>query len=376
MPPRQGDEDVLQSSRMRAQLGQRNALSCQLVEQGGYGAMQLGHLHLHGAVLRAHIAHALHPPQRLNLQRFGRAARRKLHHVLHADRGDQFARRAQRDHLPMVHDRHAAAELFGLVHVMRGQQNAAALQLESFDQLPKLAAGLRIETGGGLVQEQKVRIAYQRASQRQPLFLPSGEAAHTRVHLLFKLYQRDHLGWRWTVPEETAEQPDGLQHRDLVGKLRLLKLNSQPLPQLRRVRFPAHPQQLHIARIGFGQTFANLDGGGLAGTVGSQQAEALARAYLQALMQYSPCPEVQRSLNPSLKRQFRSCSWQLWGVQISALPPAIRRLRTPASPPLQGRRLPGFGRDSRWSARWFRPWLSSHSSSSSHPGSRCDSARC
>ena len=47
MPSRQCDEDVLQSRRVRAQLGERNILARQFSEQGGHGGVKLGHLHEH-----------------------------------------------------------------------------------------------------------------------------------------------------------------------------------------------------------------------------------------------------------------------------------------------------------------------------------------
>ena len=185
------------------------------------------------------------------------------------------------DGFAVIHDGHAVAEPFGFVHVMGGQQNGAARQLELFDQLPELAAGLRVEAGGGLVEEQKIGIAHQRAGQRQPLFLPAGKAAHARFALLLELHQRDDFGRCRPVPEEAAEQADGFADGELLGKLGLLELNAQPLAQLGGMRVPAHAEHLDLARIGGGEALADFDGGGLAGAIGSQQAEAFARAHFQ-----------------------------------------------------------------------------------------------
>jgi hypothetical protein len=41
---------------------------------------------------------------------------------------------------------------------------------------------------------------------------------------------------------------------------------------------PAAAQHQHVALVRVGQAFADLDGGGLAGAVGTQEAEALAGA--------------------------------------------------------------------------------------------------
>ena len=47
------------------------------------------------------------------------------------------------------------------------------------------------------------------------------------------------------------------------------------------MRLPVHAQHLDLARIGWRQPFADFDGGGLAGAVGTQQAETLARPHVQ-----------------------------------------------------------------------------------------------
>ena len=81
--------------------------------------------------------------------------------------------------------------------------------------------------------------------------------------------------------EEAAEQAHGLEHGELLGKLRLLQLNAEPLPEFRRVPIPAHAEHLDLARIGGRQAFADFDGGGFAGAVGPEQAEAFAAAHFQ-----------------------------------------------------------------------------------------------
>ena len=48
-----------------------------------------------------------------------------------------------------------------------------------------------IEPGGRLVEEEQLRVADQRAGQRQPLLLAAGELADPRVALLLELHQRD-----------------------------------------------------------------------------------------------------------------------------------------------------------------------------------------
>ena len=97
-----------------------------------------------------------------------------------ADRGDQLARRAERDDLAVVHDRHAVAQPLGLVHVVRGQQDRPAGLLELLDEIPELPPRLRIEAGGRLVEKEQLGIADERAGERQPLLLPARERADAR----------------------------------------------------------------------------------------------------------------------------------------------------------------------------------------------------
>ena len=84
-----------------------------------------------------------------------------------------------------------------------------------------------------------------------------------------------------TLTVEAAEQPHRFEHGELLGQLRLLQLDAEPLAEPRRVGGPAEPEHFHVARIRRGQPLADLDGGGLAGAVGAEQPEAFAGADLE-----------------------------------------------------------------------------------------------
>jgi hypothetical protein len=118
------------------------------------------------------------------------------------------------------------------------EQDRAARALEFFDQLPQLTPGLRIEPGGGLIQEQEIGIADERAGQREPLLLAARERADARPPLLLQLNELDHVLRRGAFLEEAAEQTHRLLDGELVGKLRFLELDSEPLLQGARVGFP------------------------------------------------------------------------------------------------------------------------------------------
>ncbi len=78
------------------------------------------------------------------------------------------------------------------------------------------------------------------------------------------------------LAKEAAEQADGFEDRQLFGELRFLQLDAEALAQSRGVGIPAQAEHFHFAGIGRSQAFADLDGGGFAGAVGTEQAEALA----------------------------------------------------------------------------------------------------
>src|SRR5579864_6316016 len=130
------------------------------------------------------------------------------------------------------------AQPFRFVHVVGSQQNGSAGELELVNQLPKLAPGLGIQPGGGFVEEQKIGISYQRAREPKPLLLPAGKTADAGLLLLFELHKRDDFRCIWPSPEKASEQTNRFKHRELFGKLRLLQLNSKPLPEFRGVRIP------------------------------------------------------------------------------------------------------------------------------------------
>src|SRR5712692_91028 len=106
----------------------------------------------------------------------------------------------------MIYDGHAVTKAFGFVHVMGGEQNGPAGTLEFLDQFPKLAAGLGIQTRGGLIEKKKVGIAHQRAGQSQALFLAAGEIAYARFLFFFELHPRDYLDGFRSLPKKTAKQ--------------------------------------------------------------------------------------------------------------------------------------------------------------------------
>src|ERR1019366_7860477 len=89
--------------------------------------------------------------------------------------------------LAVIDDGELVAEAFGLVHIVRGEQDGATFFLESADDVPELAAALGIESGGGLVEKKNARIADQSGGDGPALLLAAGKFADPGVGFLGEL---------------------------------------------------------------------------------------------------------------------------------------------------------------------------------------------
>lgn len=81
----------------------------------------------------------------------------------------------------MVDNGNALAESVSFFHIVRRQEDRLAELVIFANDLPQQNAGLGIESGAGLVQEQDLRIMHHGAGDGEALHHASGKAAH---HLL------------------------------------------------------------------------------------------------------------------------------------------------------------------------------------------------
>ena len=217
---------------MGAQFGERNILACQFREQRGDGEMQFGDLHFDSAVFGANVADALDLAERGNIEGVRIGTGGKHDHVLRASGGDQFARAAESDLFAVVHDGDTLAEALGFVHVVRGEKDGAAGGFELLDQIPKLAAGLRVEAGGGLIEKQKIGIANEGAGESEALFLAAGKIADAGILFFFELHERDGFVGARPLIKKTSEQAKRFEHGQFFRELRILQLNAEALAEL------------------------------------------------------------------------------------------------------------------------------------------------
>ncbi len=154
-------------------------------------------------------------------------------------------------------------------------------RLELLNQFPKLAAGLRVEASGGLIEKKKIGIADERAGEREALFLAARKIADAGSLFFIELHEGDGFGCVRALIKKTAEQLERFEDSQLFGELRILQLNAEALAELLRVGIPTHAEQFDVAGIGGGQSFADFDGGCFACAVRPKKAEAFAGAHLE-----------------------------------------------------------------------------------------------
>ena len=149
--------------------------------------------------------------------------------------------------------------------------------LKRRDPLPELEPALRVEARRRLVEEEDLRVARERAGDGQALALAAGELADARVALLLEREVGQQLLGIAAARVERAEELERLEDRELLGEPALLERDAEPLAQLPLVAAPAPAEDRDLARVGPRQALEDLDRRRLAGAVGPEQAEALAR---------------------------------------------------------------------------------------------------
>ena len=107
---------------------------------------------------------------------------------------DQPARRALGDDAATVHHHQPVAQLLGFVHVVRGQHQRDAALLEPVEAVPQDVAGLRVEAGGRLVEQQQVGFAHQRPGDREAALHATRQRVDAFVRSLGELHELEQLG--------------------------------------------------------------------------------------------------------------------------------------------------------------------------------------
>ena len=98
-----------------------------------------------------------------------------------------------------------------------------------------MTAGLGVEAGGWLVEEEQFGIAEKGAGHGEALLLAAGEGADAGGALFFKLRGADGFFDGDAAAEEAAEETEGFEDGEFFGELGFLELDADALAELARV---------------------------------------------------------------------------------------------------------------------------------------------
>ena len=251
-------ERVLQVGRIEVQVGGGDTGRCQGENHRARQFRGPGDDDVLAIVLDA--AHSGEVCQQPVIERRGR---REPHPLGHPGPVGQALRGIDGDDAPAVDHGHLVTQPLGLVHVVGHQDDGDPAVADVLDQLPGVAAGLRVQAGGHLIQHRDPGITDERQRDRDPLLEPAGQGLVVVVRLLGQLQGAYDLFQVGRVPVEGVEQIQDLAHLQLRGKGAGLQLSAHDRVQALAVpvRVQAHdPDQ---ARVGIPQPDHALDGGGL-----------------------------------------------------------------------------------------------------------------
>ena len=151
------------------------------------------------------------------------------------------------------------------------------------DHVPGVAAGVRVEPGGRLVQEQQFGVADQGQRQVQPAQLAPGQGPRPRPALAGQAHLLDSLRH---VPrpgvEARVQGNDHLPHRQFGVDAARLQHDPDPLTETAPASAWVEPEHPHRAGRPLAVPLENLHRRGLASTIGPEQRVDLAAPDLKA----------------------------------------------------------------------------------------------
>ncbi len=195
----------------------------------------------------------------------------------------EFAHRPVQHHVPAVDHQRAVAQLLDLVHLVGREQHRAARGAALGEDLLEELRVERVEAGEGLVQDQEAGFADERRAELHLLL----HALRQRLHLLrgprceLHPLEQGEPGGACRMRGEALEFPVVDQHvdrRDAPVQAALLGQVGDLPP---RIAADAAAVEDDLARVGLEDVGDHADERRLAGAVGSQQGEDLARPDLE-----------------------------------------------------------------------------------------------
>ena len=199
---------------------------------------------------------------------------------------DQIARAALDDDAAVVDDADVVAQAFRFFHEMGGEQQGLALPYQAAQALPDQVAGLRVEAGGGFVEDHQVGVVDQGAGQGEAPFHAAGKGGDGDVGFAGqpgKIQQAGNALRHVALGNAEIATVDlqVLAHREIRVEIVRLRHYTDPCARLASLLRQDMAEQFHHAGIGADQAEGEAQGGGLAGAVGAEQAMAAAGSQFQ-----------------------------------------------------------------------------------------------
>src|SRR5919106_1971450 len=194
---------------------------------------------------------------------------------------EEVPRRAGADDLAPGEDRHAVGEALRLLHVVRRQEDALAEGTQVADRLPGLPSRGGVEAGGGLVEEDELRVADEREREVEAAELAAGERANALVSLPCQAHELDHLRRAPRRRVVAGEELDDLPHREQVVDGGGLEDDADPRAEVAARASRILPEHAHVAGVSPPVALEDLHGRRLACPVRAEEGEDLAGANLE-----------------------------------------------------------------------------------------------
>lgn len=186
---------------------------------------------------------------------------------------DQFFRGVKGDDVTTVHDGDAIAQYFGFVHIMSRQDDGDAAVTHFANEIPEVAASLRVETGGWFVEEEYFGVVYQSGNDTETLFLAAREMLNIAVGFVAEVDFVEELTRVDALTIGCREELDQLSELGFILKAWSLRLDSDNRANFVWLTGDINAIDRGATAVDGAQRLDHLKGGGFAGAVWPEDTE-------------------------------------------------------------------------------------------------------
>src|SRR5262249_9172114 len=135
--------------------------------------------------------------------------------------------RALGDDASVVDDREPVAQRVGFLEVVRGDEHRGAVVAQRSDRVPEVGPARRVETGGGLVEEEDVRMVGEPEREVEAAALTTGPRRGAAVRGVLEIEPGDER--RSAGRGVTAVRAEHLRLEDQLGTATLFRITAAAL---------------------------------------------------------------------------------------------------------------------------------------------------